>query len=64
MSVLEVLEMLTYLVTILGLPAAIAIFFYEQRKQRQNEENALHDSLSEEYDNFMRLARVSRTRPR
>lgn len=55
MGFLGVLEMLTYLVTILGLPAAIAVFFYEQRKQRQNEENALHRTLSEEYDNFMRL---------
>jgi hypothetical protein len=49
------LEALSYLVTILGLPLAIGVFVYEQRKRRQNEEYELHRTLSEEYDNFMRL---------
>lgn len=49
------LEALSYVVTILGLPLAIAVFTYEQRKRRQNEEYELHRTLSEEYDNFLRL---------
>lgn len=50
------LETLTYVVTILGFPAAILVFVYEQRKQRQNQANELHRMLSQEYDNFLTLA--------
>ncbi len=53
---MAVLEALGYIVTILGLPAAIFVFVHEQRKQRRAETNELHRKLSEEYDNFLRLA--------
>jgi hypothetical protein len=53
MSLMVVLEALSYVVTIIGLPFAIAVFVHEQRKHRQNEENALHRLLSEEYDRFL-----------
>ena len=49
------LEALSYLVTILGLPGAIAVFVYEHRRRLANEENEIHRNLSEEYDNFLRL---------
>ncbi|MDX1401644.1 MAG: hypothetical protein R3245_06970 [Kiloniellales bacterium] len=49
------LEALSYVVTILGFPAAIFVFIYEQRKRAANEENELHRNLTEEYDNFLRL---------
>lgn len=49
------LEALSYLVTILGLPFALGVFVFEQRKRRAVEENGLHRMLSEEYDNFLRL---------
>jgi hypothetical protein len=52
----QALEALSYIVTILGLPLAIGIFVYEQRRRRQLEESGLHRMLSEEYDNFLRLA--------
>lgn len=52
---LTLLEELSYIVTILGFPGAIAVFIYEQRKQRQNEQDELHRMLSEEYDNFLKL---------
>ena len=55
MDWLQWLEASTYLVTILGLPVAIVVFFHQQRQARQNEENALHRTLSEEYDNFLKL---------
>jgi hypothetical protein len=48
------LEALSYIVTILGLPTAIFVFVYEQRRRAANEENELHRNLSEEYDNFLR----------
>ena len=49
------LEGLSYLVTILGFPAAIIVFLYEYRKGRFNEENEIHRQLSAEYDDFLRL---------
>ncbi len=52
---LTTLEAWSYVVTILGFPAAILTFIFEQRKERANEENELHRNLSEEYDNFLRL---------
>ena len=50
------LEALSYIVTILGLPTAIFVFMYEHRRRQANEEKELHRNLSEEYDNFLRLA--------
>lgn len=49
------LEALSYIVTILGFPAAIFVFIYERRRSLINEENELHRNLSEEYDNFLKL---------
>lgn len=56
MDPMTALEALSYIVTILGLPLGIWIFAMQQREARQNEENALHRELSEEYDAFLRLA--------
>jgi len=50
------LEALSYVVTILGFPVAIFVFVYEQRRRLKAEESELHRRLSEEYDNFLRLA--------
>ncbi len=49
------LEALSYVVTILGFPAAIMIIIREERLRRRNEEHELHRNLSEEYDNFLRM---------
>jgi hypothetical protein len=35
---LETWEMLSYVVTVFGLPLAIISFMFEQRKERENEE--------------------------
>ena len=37
MTPIEWFELASYIVTVVGLPFAIAIFFYEQRKERENE---------------------------
>ncbi|GAB5468518.1 MAG: hypothetical protein Kilf2KO_15480 [Rhodospirillales bacterium] len=50
------LEAMSYIVTILGFPAAIAVLIHEERKRRTNEERELHRSLSVEYDSFLRMA--------
>ena len=39
-----------------GFPAAIIVFTDEHRRRLGTEENELHRRISEEYDNFLRLA--------
>ena len=48
-------EALSYIVTIFGLPLAILVFMYEQRRERRNEDEELHQRLSDEYTNFLKL---------
>lgn len=55
MDTLETLEALSYIVTIVGLPFAIAVFLLEQRRERANEEEAIFLRLSDEYSKFMEL---------
>ena len=55
MSWLEWFELLSYLVTIIGLPFAIVVFIYEQRKERRNEEEELHQRLSDNYADFLKI---------
>ncbi|MCA1925932.1 MAG: hypothetical protein LDL16_06620 [Thiobacillus sp.] len=55
MTGLEWLEAASYLVTIVGLPFAIAVYLIDQRRERQNEEEAIFLRLSDEYAAFMRL---------
>jgi len=52
---LETWEMASYVVTVVGLPMAMVIFVYEQRKERQNEEEELFQRLSDEYAGFLKL---------
>jgi hypothetical protein len=54
-TLLEWTEMLSYLVTIVGFPLAIYVFLHEQRKERQNEEEEVHQRLSDEYNDFLKL---------
>ncbi len=49
------LEALSYVVTILGFPTAIYVIWREERLRRRNEVDALHQQLSEEYDNFLKM---------
>lgn len=52
---LQVFELLSYVVTIVGLPLAILTFILEQRKERQNEEEEIFQRLSDEYREFLKL---------
>lgn len=55
MTWFEWTEMLSYVVTIFGLPLAILVFIYEQRRERQNEEEEIYQRLSDEYTEFLKL---------
>lgn len=51
----ETWELLSYVVTVIGLPLAIAVFVIEQRKQRANEENEIQQLLSDSYADFLKV---------
>jgi hypothetical protein len=55
MSFLEWCELLSYLVTIIGLPFAIYVFISEQHKERQNDQEEIFQRLSDEYREFLKL---------
>lgn len=48
-------ELASFVVTALGLPCAIAFFMWEQRKERDNEEEAAYQLLSDAYIDFLRI---------
>jgi len=52
---LETWELLSYIVTVFGLPLAIASFMFEQRKERENEEEEVYQMLSDAYTDFLKL---------
>jgi hypothetical protein len=56
MSTLEIWEMLSYVVTVVGLPLAISVFIFEQRKERDNEEEEVYQLLSDNYQEFLKIA--------
>ncbi len=55
MTFLETMELLSYVVTVVGLPLAIATFVWEQRKERANEQEEIFQRLSDEYREFLKL---------
>jgi hypothetical protein len=52
---LETWELASYVVTVIGLPLAIALFLYEQRKERANEEDEVYQLLSNAYNDFLKV---------
>ena len=49
-------EILSYAVTVIGLPLAIGVFLYEQRKERDNEEEEVYQLLADNYQDFLKMA--------
>lgn len=49
-------EQLSFIVTVFGLPMAISVFIYEQRKERDNEEENVYQLLSDNYQDFLKIA--------
>jgi hypothetical protein len=55
MNLMEFLEGLSYLVTVIGLPFGIWVYLRDQRKERKNEEEEVYVRLSDQYADFLRL---------
>ena len=53
---LDTWELASYIVTVIGLPLAILVFFFEQRKERENEEEEVYELLSDNYQEFLKTA--------
>jgi hypothetical protein len=52
---LETWELLSYIVTVFGFPLAIISFVWQQRKERENEEEEVYQLLSDAYIDFLKL---------
>ena len=55
MDALQWWELLSYVVTVVGLPLAIFTFWQEQRKERENEDEETYQLLSDAYTDFLKL---------
>jgi len=53
---IETWELLRYVVTAIGLPLAIAVFLYEQKKERDSDEEEVYQLLSDNYQDFLKIA--------
>ncbi|MFM2398078.1 MAG: hypothetical protein RL341_235 [Pseudomonadota bacterium] len=51
----EFWEIASYVVTVIGLPLAILVFLYEQRKERDNEDEEAYQMISDAYKDFLRI---------
>ncbi len=49
-------ELLSFVVTVFALPVAIFVFVFEQRKERDNEEENVYQLLSDNYQDFLKIA--------
>lgn len=52
---LETWELLSYVVTTIGFPAAIFAFLYEQKKERDSDEEEVYQLLSDNYQDFLKI---------
>ncbi|AYC31897.1 hypothetical protein D3880_05660 [Pseudomonas cavernae] len=52
---LETWELLSYIVTVVALPFAIGVFLFEQSKERENEEEATWQQISDAYIDFLEV---------
>ncbi len=55
MSLADILELGSYAVTVFGLPYAAWVFWVEQRKERENEEEEAYQHLSDAYTDFLKV---------
>jgi hypothetical protein len=53
---LESWEKLSYIVTVIGLPAAILAFLLEKKRERDADEEEVHTMLSDNYQDFLKTA--------
>ena len=55
MSMRDLLELATFVVTIVALPFAVWVFLAEQRKERENEEEEAYLHLADAYNDFLKI---------
>jgi len=55
LSLLEFWELVSYVVTAIGLPWAVWLYFADARRERQNEEESIYLALSDEYAKFSKV---------
>lgn len=55
MSVIELLELASYAVTVIGLPFAVWVFYSERRKEFENEEEEAYQHLADAYNDFLKI---------
>jgi len=55
MTLMESWALASNAVTVIGLPVAIGVFIYEQRRERENEEQSVYQLLSDNYQDFLRI---------
>jgi len=55
MNARDAWELASFIVTALALPFAIAFFAWEQRKERDNEEEEAYQLLSDAYNDFLKV---------
>ena len=55
MSARDAWELASFVVTALGLPFAILFFAWEQRKERDNEDEEQYQLLSDAYNDFLKV---------
>jgi hypothetical protein len=53
---LETWELLSYVVTVIGLPLAILVFLLDRRKERENDEEEVYQLVSDNYQDFLKIA--------
>jgi hypothetical protein len=49
MTLLEFMEFLSYVATVVGIPLALMTFVYQEKKERQNEQEEIYDKLMGHY---------------
>ena len=52
----ETWELMSYIVTTIGLPLAIVVFLFEQKKERDSQEEEVYQLLSDNYQDFLNVA--------
>jgi hypothetical protein len=55
LSLFDTFELLSFIVTVIGLPFAIFVYLREQREERENEEDEAYQRLSDSYNDFLSL---------
>jgi hypothetical protein len=55
MNMRDLFEMASFVVTVVGLPFAIGVFLFEQRRERENEEEEGYQLLSDAYNDFLKI---------